>query len=108
MIYDKKMDKECIKLCDTINEIDGIKTIGSCCGHDINDFWIAFKVENYNKFLQLFQLACLNGFNWEMIPSDFNIGLDIPKYFILNCKYKGEKAYGESHILAEKIHKELK
>lgn len=31
--YDGNMDKECIKLCDTLNSIPSIDTFGSCCGH---------------------------------------------------------------------------
>ena len=107
MIYDNKMDQECIELCDTINRINGLKTIGSCSGHELNDFWIAFEVENYNKFLQLFSLACMNGFNWEMMPSDFNLNLDVPEFFVLGCKYKGERAYLESNKLSKKINNDL-
>ena len=31
--YDGNMDKECIKLCDTLNSIPSIDTFESCCGH---------------------------------------------------------------------------
>lgn len=31
--YDENMDKECIKLCNTLNSIPSIDTFESCCGH---------------------------------------------------------------------------
>ena len=31
--YDEYMDKECIPLCDALNQLPGVKTFESCCGH---------------------------------------------------------------------------
>lgn len=31
--YDVYMDKECIPLCDALNQLPGVKTFESCCGH---------------------------------------------------------------------------
>lgn len=33
MKYDEYMDKECIPICDALNELPGVRTFASCCGH---------------------------------------------------------------------------
>ena len=33
MKYDKYMDEECIPICDALNELPGVTTFESCCGH---------------------------------------------------------------------------
>lgn len=33
MTYDEFMDKECVELCDALNELEGVETFESCCGH---------------------------------------------------------------------------
>ena len=33
MKYDEYMDKECIQFCDALNELPGVTTFESCCGH---------------------------------------------------------------------------
>jgi hypothetical protein len=33
MKYDEYMDKECISFCDALNELPGVTTFESCCGH---------------------------------------------------------------------------
>lgn len=40
------MDTECILLCDTLNEISGLKTIESCCGHSREPYRIWMKVSD--------------------------------------------------------------
>jgi len=38
------IDKECIALCTAMNNLPGIYTIESCCGHEKQPFRIWFKV----------------------------------------------------------------
>lgn len=33
MRYDEYMDKECIPVCDALNELPDVRTFESCCGH---------------------------------------------------------------------------
>ena len=49
-MYDGIMDKECIKLCDMINNFEGIRTIESCCGHGKHEYRIWFEADDL-KFL---------------------------------------------------------
>jgi hypothetical protein len=46
MIYDERMDKECLILCDALNAIPGIKTFESCCGHGETMYHIWFTAKN--------------------------------------------------------------
>ena len=44
--YDRKMDKECIPLCDALNSLPDVETTESCCGHCKDRFRIFFKCKN--------------------------------------------------------------
>ncbi len=43
MSYDVNMDPECIRLCDTLNVMPGVRTVESCCGHGTRSFRIWFE-----------------------------------------------------------------
>ena len=49
MVYDERMDKECIPICDALNEIEGIETFESCCGHKKLPFLVAFTAERIDN-----------------------------------------------------------
>lgn len=38
------IDQECIKICTALNELPGIRTFESCCGHDEHGFWVWFEI----------------------------------------------------------------
>jgi len=40
-----KMDPACIDLCTALNELIGIETIGSCCGHGKSPYLIWFNMD---------------------------------------------------------------
>ena len=41
-----KMDKECVRLCESMNRWPGIRTVESCSGHTERPFRIWFDVDN--------------------------------------------------------------
>ena len=45
--YDAFMDKECIALCDCLNELPHIETEESCCGHLKEPFRIWFRCSSF-------------------------------------------------------------
>ena len=53
MIYDERMDKECIALCDILNSDPGISTAESCCGHGKQPFRIWFEAETVESLCAL-------------------------------------------------------
>ena len=46
MKYDIYMDKECVALCDALNELPDVETTESCCGHFENPYRIWLRTKN--------------------------------------------------------------
>jgi hypothetical protein len=44
--YDEYMDKECIPICDALNELPGVTTFESCCGHLQRQYVVYLYTEN--------------------------------------------------------------
>lgn len=47
MKYDEYMDAQCIPLCDKFNELEGVYTYESCCGHNKAPYRIFFHCNNF-------------------------------------------------------------
>jgi hypothetical protein len=99
------VDKECVALCKAINELPGVYTTSSCCGHGIHE-------EPYRIFFEVDGLAALPNvlywfFEWNSGLADWRI---IPMcddgkgavYFLIEGPV-GERAYKESKLLAKLI-----
>lgn len=107
MIYDERMDKECISLCDAINAIPGLVTTESCCGHGGDKFRIFFNVHVIgNLSILLFHTYFRHcGCYWDCTAESYDI--DRPVSFQLKSRDVGEKAYYEANIIANKIREYL-
>ena len=46
MEYDEYMDKECIPICDALNELPNVRTFESCCGHLKTNYSIWLRTDN--------------------------------------------------------------
>ena len=57
----KDIDKEIVTLCRTLNDIDGIETVESCCGHGKETCKIWFIVRDIKTLNRL----CFHCFNHE-------------------------------------------
>lgn len=44
-----EMDEECVRLCDALNCIPGIRTFESCCGHGLDPFQVWMTAESVNS-----------------------------------------------------------
>jgi hypothetical protein len=53
------MDPECIKLCSALNELPGVRTFESCCGHGEHGFWVWFEITNPTALGLLLLSRCL-------------------------------------------------
>lgn len=94
------MDKECITLCRAINEIPGVKTVESCCGHGGGKFKIWFKVDNLEKLPVLLYYCdpCHVGFSWNcFVKTDCGMS---PVTFSLQSESIGEASYKEAQVIA--------
>lgn len=63
------IDKEIVELCKALNNIDGVETTSSCCGHNEEVCYIWFKVENIKVFNKLL-FHCFNHEWFWMIQAD--------------------------------------
>ena len=58
------MDEEVRDLCDAMNSLPGIKTIGSCCGHSSSPLHISFYVTDSKEGL-FFLTRCMDKRYWK-------------------------------------------
>jgi hypothetical protein len=123
MKYDELMDKECIELCNAINDIPFLVTYSSCCGHGKNTFGIWINAKNLEG---LYILArCIDrrycGPTTEILDKDKNTTKYLPwnllvedsdlimgPIFHLESSSKGDLAYEQAKQIAENIRYTLK
>lgn len=101
--YPKSMDKECIALCDAINNVPGLHTVESCCGHGTRPFRVWFKVEFLDELPVLLYYCdpCHTGFVWRcLVQTDCAMS---PVYFMLESEAIGEEAYQQAKIIADHV-----
>ncbi len=109
--YDGKMDEEVIDLCNIMNELSGIETVDSCCGHGKDSFQIFFKVKNKMEGLFILTRSVDRrywkyGYLWkiELSCGDYWDGETLPiSYCLHSGNITGEKAYNQANDLIENI-----
>ena len=102
------IDKECVDLCDAINEIPGLRTTESCCGHGKTQYRIWFKVDNPEWLPSLLYFCDSRhvGFDWNcLVTTDCGMS---PITFLLESESKGETAYEEATVIAENVMEHLR
>lgn len=103
MKYDGGMDKECIAICDAINQIPGLQTVESCCGHGDKEFRVWFGVQDLENLPVLLYCCghCHVGFRWNcLVDTDCRVS---PVTFCLESESMGEAAYREAQEIADEI-----
>jgi len=55
--YDDNMDPECMGLCDTLNRLPGIMTVGSCSGHGRGPFWISYYAHDMGALVPILRFV---------------------------------------------------
>lgn len=107
--YDE-IDKELTSLCDTLNDIEGIETVCSCCGHNIKQPYISINFSNINSLK--FLINILDEFNNKIIITSNikekqnrnSIGIVL---ILTTPGLVGQDAYKYIDLLADKL-KEIK
>lgn len=97
-----ELDEEVKDLVYVLNEIEGIKTISSCCGHNREPLWIDIIFFNINS------LSLLINIIWKKFNYDFVLSTDrgIVNNYTSHCSLKlyttakGEEAYAMAKKLA--------
>jgi hypothetical protein len=93
-----KMDPECVALCDAMNEMEGIETIASCCGHSYAPFRIYFEADSINDLKPILTLIDESE-DWRMRVSFATGGGDV--YFILDGP-TGQQGFDVATALASR------
>ncbi len=105
--YDGRMDIECIAICDAVNQIPGLRTVESCCGHGKDKFRVFFDVDDLSALPRLLYYCYFRhiGFRWNCFVETF----DKEKVnFYIESESIGEKAYFESKKIAHALLKSEK
>lgn len=65
-------DEECIDLCKTLNNLEGLKTTESCCGHLKDRFMIFFECNNFSTLAKISRSVNKNYSDgkWELLVDD--------------------------------------
>jgi hypothetical protein len=96
-IYPSDMDVECMPLCDALNNLKGITTVESCCGHGKRTFGIAF-LAYHVEHLKPLLVALDEMTSWNVSAKWASGGDGI--YFWLEGPIGG---YDEANALAKKL-----
>ena len=104
MNYKGKMDEPCIEICDAMNEIEGVETFESCCGHSKHTFRVFFTITNSRGVYAVLRAndPRYGGPEWRCEAST----TDLPETCVCLClesRTHGAKAYEESKLIAENI-----
>lgn len=100
-----ELDKEVVALVTILNKINGIETIGSCCGHGDYPLYINLNINDFKALILLIKLIAnkfVNDFKITTSPriiqsDNNNIQLS------LECYYSGEPAYQKALELANHL-----
>jgi tRNA(Phe) wybutosine-synthesizing methylase Tyw3 len=107
--YDSFMDPECVELCDALNEIPGITTEASCCGHEKYRFSVWFKSTNVESLRVIGHITSRKHMpapQWKC-RVELDDGNNV-RFHLSSGKTKGKKAYKQASDLANRIRSYLK
>lgn len=117
-LYDGDMDTECLRLCDAINALPGIKTTSSCCGHSSGKYMIFMEVEPKDPRGLFFLTRCVDrrywkyGYLWkiELAVGDtfYKDGGCLPiTYMLTSGPIVGEDSYEQAMLLVDNMNNHL-
>jgi len=96
------IDEECLVICEAMNELPGIETYESCCGHDEQPFRVFFHatLEGLPPLLYYID-PCHCGFTGWSVQALTDCAMS-PVHFVLIGPI-GEQAYEQSEVIAKQI-----
>ena len=99
MEYDKYMDKECIEVCNLLNQYPNVETYESCCGHLKEPYMIFFKCTDFISLAKLYR--CVSP-NYTM--GDFEILVDGTDVSPCYCFWlRSTKVFKTEHEMEEAL-----
>lgn len=106
VIVEGEVDKECCALCDAINDLPGVETIGSCCGHGRTPYAIWFRTTDLKylpRLIYYFNFCHCGYANWKVIVrTDCAMS---PVTFKIEGP-TGEDAYKQAEDIAVRLRRE--
>jgi hypothetical protein len=105
VVYENRMDPECIPICDALNLLPGIETISSCCGHGFQPFRIYFVAEVLGDLKPILTVIDESE-TWRLRCSMTTGNMEI--YFILESANGWIDAYAAANGLAEQLSAEVR
>lgn len=103
-----EIDKECVKLCQAMNLMPGVRTVESCCGHQHKPYQVWFKVKRLTylpKLIYYFDGCHCGYYGWSItVKTDCSMS---PAVFCVNGPI-GDSAYRESEEIAELLMEHLR
>jgi hypothetical protein len=93
------LDPECLKLCEALNALPGVRTFESCCGHGANPFCIWFNVENLETLPRVvyYTSPCHSGVRGWRVEARTDCGMS-PVSFV----FMGPAgAFHEANVIAD-------
>jgi len=115
MKYDDQMDRQCIRLCDAINSISGLKTFESCCGHGKNSMLVFLEAHEVQDLCALAMSVnrmyggpLWQGHEWTVKVWHIESGPRPTTCFLLESPSRGQVAYRHADKLAKNIMRNLR
>lgn len=102
------MDRECIELCEALNQIEGIRTVESCCGHGKSAYCIWLVTDSLGALPLVawsFDGCHCGHYGWRVVvQTDCSMA---PLVFMIEGP-QGIPAYEQSREIAKLIVRTLK
>ena len=98
-----KLDKEVVQLCRALNDLDGVTTVESCCGHGKEPFHIWFTADNQSNVIPVcyFAACCHSGCSdWRVLVKT-DCGMSPVTYLLEGPN--GERGYKAADTIARCI-----
>jgi hypothetical protein len=75
--YPKDVDKELVPMLDVFNNIPGVRTVHSCCGHGYPGWYLSFRTASDFMYRVMYKYFTKQGDGWSLFPSvDFEVNTD--------------------------------
>jgi hypothetical protein len=110
------MDVECVELCRAVNDVPGLRTTHSCCGHGKEPFRVWLEARNVRDLLVLGRAVdrrytCVQTDDWRThgwkLLADVTDSPEHPVWFTLESTDVGGEAYRQAALVAHGIFEHL-
>lgn len=100
-----EIDEEVVPLVKALNLVDGIKTLGSCCGHGEGILWVSMEFESLECLTILLHIIDKNFRDVFKLTTSINLCQDscCPRFELQTQGIIGQEAYKQANLLAKQV-----